>query len=217
MIIFKIIHYFCQKMKRILYLTLALLFFVSTENTYAQNDGRNEFVPHGGARLMVQINGNDTILMAFLHDLWVFPRNTFKNKRQEQYFWRTVRDVKKTLPYAKLVASELNMVNMKLVDMKNEKERKKYLNEYEKALFKKHEADLKKMTINQGRMLMKLIDRECERTSYDLIKNYRGSVSAFFWQGVARVFGSNLKSEYDAQKDDKVLERVILLVEAGQL
>ena len=73
------------------------------------------------------------------------------------------------------------------------------------------------MTINQGRLLMKLIDRECERTSYDLIKNYRGSVSAFFWQGVARVFGSSLKSEYNAQKDDKVLERVIELVEAGQL
>ena len=84
-------------------------------------------------------------------------------------------------------------------------------------MFRKHEADLKKMSINQGRLLMKLIDRECERTSYDLIKNYRGSVSAFFWQGVARVFGSNLKSDYDAQKDDKVLERVIVLVEAGQL
>ena len=155
--------------------------------------------------------------MAFLHDLREFPRSTSKNKKQEQYFWRTVRDVKKTLPYAKLVASELNMVNMKLVDIKSDRERKKYLNAYEKDLFKKHEADLKKMTINQGRLLMKLIDRECERTSYDLIKNYRGGVSAFFWQGVARVFGSNLKTGYDSQKDDKVLERVILLVEAGQL
>ena len=142
-------------MKRNLYLIVALLLFLSTENIHAQNDGRNEFVPHGGARLMVQINGNDTILMAFLHDLWVFPRNTFKNKRQEQYFWRTVRDVKKTLPYAKMVASELNMVNMKLVDMKNEKERKKYLNEYEKALFKKHEADLKKMTNTRGNLYKK--------------------------------------------------------------
>lgn len=204
-------------MKSIFYTIVILLLYLHSPSIKAQNDERNDFVPHGGARLMVQVNGSDTILMAFLRDLWVFPRNTFKNKKQEQYFWRTVRDVKKTLPYAKMVASELNMVNMKLVDIKNEKERKKYLSEYEKALFKKHEADLKKMTINQGRLLMKLIDRECERTSYDLIKNYRGSVSAFFWQGIARVFGSNLKTEYNSQKDDKVLERVIILVEAGQL
>jgi hypothetical protein len=73
------------------------------------------------------------------------------------------------------------------------------------------------MTINQGRILMKLVDRECDRTSYDLIKLYKGSFTAFFWQGIARVFGSNLKSEYDASDKDKVMERVILLVEAGQL
>ncbi|MBN2765068.1 MAG: DUF4294 domain-containing protein [Paludibacteraceae bacterium] len=204
-------------MKTRFYIIAIVLVSLFSNNLLAQNDGSVEFVPHGGARLMAQVNGSDTILLAFLHDLWVFPRSTFKNKRQEQYFWRTVRDVKKTLPYAKLVASELNMVNMKLVDIKSERERKKYLSEYEKALFKKHERELRRMTINQGRLLMKLIDRECERTSYDLIKNYRGGVSAFFWQGIAKIFGSNLKSEYNAQKDDKVLERVILLVEAGQL
>lgn len=204
-------------MKTIFYTFTALLIFFSILNVQAQKGGQNEYVPYGGARLVAQINGTDTILMAFLHDIWVFPRNTFKNKKQEQYFWRTVRDVKRVLPYAKLVSSELNMVNMKLAGIKNEKEKKKYLSEYEKSMFKNHEAELRKMSINQGRLLMKLIDRECERTSYDLIKVYRGGVSAFFWQGIARVFGSNLKTGYDAQKDDKVLERVILLVEAGQL
>jgi hypothetical protein len=183
---------------------------------FAQNKN-NEFVPHGGARLMAQVNGNDTILLAFLHDIWVFPRSTFKNKAQEQFFWRTVRDVKRTLPYAKLISSELMQVNMKLVSLKSERERKKYLDEIEKSAFKNYESDLKKMTINQGRILMKLVDRECDRTSYDLIKLYKGSFTAFFWQGIARVFGSNLKSEYDASDKDKVMERVILLVEAGQL
>ena len=86
-----------------------------------------------------------------------------------------------------------------------------------KTLFKKYEKELKKMSISQGRMLMKLIDRECDRTSYDLIKAYKGNTSAFLWQGVAKVFGSNLKSEYNAQEDDKLIERVIKLVEAGQL
>lgn len=204
-------------MKRIFFIFTLTLCFIFVIKLNAQNVGKDEFVPHGGARLMVQVEGNDTILLAFLHDLWVFPKTTFKNKKQEQYFWRTVRDVKKVLPYAKLVASELNYVNMQLVDIKSEKDRKKYLNKYEKDLFKKHESNLRKMTVTQGRLLMKLIDRECERTSYDLIKAYRGNVSAFFWQGIARVFGSNLKVGYDAQTDDKLLERVILLVEAGQL
>lgn len=203
-------------MKRLTIIFLSI--FILTIYVKAQDKTASvEFVPPGGARLMVQVDGNDTVFLAFLHDLWVYPRNTFKNKKQEQFFWRTVRDVKKTLPYAKLLSSELRIVNMKLVDMKNEKEKKKFISQYEKELFKKHEADLKKMTVNQGRMLMKLVDRECERTSYDLIKNYKGTFTAVFWQGVARLFGSNLKSEYQAEGEDKIVERVINLVEAGQL
>lgn len=190
--------------------------FILSENVKAQSKG-DEFVPKGGARLMAQVNGNDTVLLAFLHDIWVFPRSTFKNKAQEQYFWRTVRDVKRTLPYAKLISSELTKVNMKLVSMKTDSERKKFMKEYEKESFEKHEASLKKMTINQGRILMKLVDRETDKTTFDLIKAYKGSFTAFFWQGVARLFGSNLKSQFDASDKDKVLERVIVLVEAGQL
>ncbi len=203
-------------MKRLTIIFLS--FFILTTYAKAQDKTASaEFVPPGGARLMVQVDGNDTVFLAFLHDLWVYPRNTFKNKKQEQFFWRTVRDVKKTLPYAKLLSSELRIVNMKLLDMKNEKEKKKFISQYEKELFKKHEADLKKMTVNQGRMLMKLVDRECEQTSYDLIKNYKGTFTAVFWQGVARLFGSNLKSEFKADGEDKIVERVINLVEAGQL
>ncbi len=173
-------------MKRLTIIFLS--FFILTTYAKAQDKTASaEFVPPGGARLMVQVDGNDTVFLAFLHDLWVYPRNTFKNKKQEQFFWRTVRDVKKTLPYAKLLSSELRIVNMKLLDMKNEKEKKKFISQYEKELFKKHEADLKKMTVNQGRMLMKLVDRECEQTSYDLIKNYKGTFTAVFWQGVARL------------------------------
>jgi len=207
-------------MKRFLiFLFSTATFLVLSESIPAQkkqNKG-NEFVPKGGARLMAQVEGSDTILLAFLHDIWVFPRSTFKNKAQEQYFWRTVRDVKRTLPYAKLISSELTRVNMKLVTMKSESERKKFMKDFEKEAFSKYEADLKKMTVNQGRILMKLVDRETEKTSYDLIKAYKGSFTAFFWQGIARLFGSNLKSEFDASGKDKVLERVIVLVEAGQL
>ena len=205
---------FVSMKKRGLILLLTII-IVSITNIYAQTP--NDYVPPGGAKLMVQINGSDTILLAFLHDIWVFPRNNFKSKAQEQYFWRTVRDVKKTLPFAKLVANELTKTNMKLASLPSDNDRKKYLNQFEKEVFKKYEGDLRKMSINQGRLLLKLIDRECDQSSYDLIKVYRGSITAFFWQGVARIFGSNLKDGYDANDKDKMLERVILLVEAGQL
>lgn len=176
-----------------------------------------DYVPVGGARLAVQVEHNDTLFLAYLKDIWVFPRNTFKNKQQERFYWRMVRDVKITLPFAKLVSSELNQVNMKLVNMKNDKERKKFINQYEKDIFNKYEANLKKLTINQGKILVRLIDRECDKTSFDLIKLYKGSFTAFFWQGIARFFGSNLKAEFNSVAEDKLIERVIVLVEAGQL
>ncbi|GAB1416406.1 DUF4294 domain-containing protein [Paludibacter sp.] len=176
-----------------------------------------EEVPADGKRLAFQVEGSDTIFLAFLRDIYVFPKMRYKNKQQEEFYWRTVRDVKKALPYAKIVSTELIRVNSLLKDIEKESERKKYLAKYEKEVFQKYEPDLRKFTINQGRLLLKLIDRECNSTSYDLIKAYRGNVSAFFWQGIARLFGSNLKSEYDAKGNDKIVERVILLVEAGQL
>jgi hypothetical protein len=125
--------------------------------------------------------------------------------------------VKAALPYAKIISSELKLTNKKLSELKNDKERKKYLDKYEKEIFKKYEANLKKLTVSQGRILLKLVDRECDQTSYELVKIYRGGLSAFFWQGVAKLFGSNLKSEYDPKGADKLLERIILLVEAGKL
>lgn len=194
-----------------------LLVVLSQPYTVKGTDLDLNYVPKGGARLAFEVNGNDTTYITWLRDLWVFPKKTFKNKQQEKHYWRTVRDVKKALPFAKLVGSELLRVNMQLAIMKNEGQRKKFLAQYEKAVFKKYEADLKKMTINQGRLLLKLIDRECDQNSYSLIKQYRGSVSAFFWQGVAYIFGSNLKSEYDAKGTDQTLERIIVLVESGQL
>lgn len=170
-----------------------------------------------GGKVAMLVDGNDTTYYVFLRDIYVYPKLVFKNKKQEKFYWRTVRDVKKALPYAKIVSSELVKVNTLLTTFEKEKDRKKYLAKYEKEIFKRYEKDLRKLSINQGRLLLKLIDRETNATSYDLIKNYRGNVSAFFWQGMARLFGSNLKSEYDAQGNDRIVERVILLVEAGQL
>ncbi len=174
-------------------------------------------IPKGGGKLGVQVLNNDTVYLAFLRDLYVFPELKFTSKRQERFYWRTVRDVKRALPYAKIVGSELMQVNSLLLEIDNERDRKRYLKQYEKEIFKRYEPELRKLTISQGRLLLKLIDRECNSTSFDLIRQYRGSASAYFWQGVAFIFGSSLKSEFDAQGNDRIVERVILLVESGQL
>ena len=169
-------------------------------------------------RLRVQVEDGDTVLLARLREVNVFAPLHFKNKRQERFYWRTVRDVKRTLPYAKRVAAEVMAANRALLALPDDKARKEYMNRFEKELFRKYEADLRRMTFSQGKMLIKLIDRECDATSYDLIRVYRGKFSAFFWQGFAKIFGADLKAEYDTSDyETQVIERIIILVEAGML
>jgi len=165
----------------------------------------------------LSVTQKDTIYMAFLHEVYVYPQLTFKNKRQERFYWKTVRDVKKCLPYARMISKDMAYADLQLQQLSSAKERKKWWKNYEKFLFKKYEKDFRNMTASQGQMLMKLMDRESERTSYELIRQYRGKASADFWQFVAKLFKNDLKEGYDGADKDRIIERVITLVEAGQL
>ena len=111
----------------------------------------------------------------------------------------------------------MQVADQQLALLADDKARRKWWRQYEKYLFRKYEDDLRHMTASQGQMLMKLMDRESDRTSYDIIKHYRGKASANFWQFVAKLFKNDLKEEYDASDKDRIVERVINLVEAGQL
>ena len=166
---------------------------------------------------MLRVQDGDTMYLAWLHEVWVYPPMKFKNKRQEKFYWRTVRDVKKCLPYAKMITKDMAYADEQLALLPDAKSRKKWWHSYERYLFKKYEKDFRGMYASQGMMLMKLMDRETDRTSYDLIKQYRGKASANFWQFVAKLFKNDLKETYDASDRDKIIERVINLVEAGQL
>ena len=203
------------KMKMKIFLLVFVLITFLCGDIFAQKPYQS--VPLGEPIVWIEKNGKDTMFVAYLNDLNIYPPEKFKNRKQEQFYWITVRDVKLTYPYARLIANELNKTNKTLASLHDDKERKKYLAQYEKSVLKKYEPSLKKMNINQGRMLLKLIDRECDQTSYDLIKAYRGSFTAFFWQGVARLFGSNLKAEYDGRDKDKIVERIIILVGENRL
>ena len=167
--------------------------------------------------VMLQINQNDTFYLARMQDVWVYPKMVFKNKKQERFYWKTVRDVKKTLPFAKELTKEMQVADYQLALLPDEKARRKWWKQHEKYLFQKYESDFRRMTASQGQMLMKLMDRESDRTSYDIIKHYRGKASANFWQFVAKLFKNDLKEEYDADDKDRIVERVINLVEAGML
>jgi hypothetical protein len=140
-----------------------------------------------------------------------------EKKSEYRKYERLVLNIKRVYPYAVIVRYRLTQVNEDLKNIKSEKERKEYLKTVEKSVFADYEDDIQQMTITQGRLLIKLIDRETQNTSYELIREYRGKLSAAFWQGIARMFGTNLKEEYDGYGDDALIELIIRDIEAGIL
>ena len=159
---------------------------------------------------------NDTLYYAMLHEVYCYAPLKFKNKQQERFYWRTVRDVKKTLPYAKRINLAIVEAEDTLAHM-TPKERRRWWNKRERELFREYEKDFRDMTASQGRMLMLLLDRESNRTSYELIKTFKSKFAADFWQFIAKLFKNDLKEEYDAKDKDRIIERIITLVENDQL
>lgn len=207
-------------MKRYLYILLLVL-TGSVGWTEAAEPFRSPFSRPGSRRsvdsLVMQANHADTVYVAYLHAVYVYPKMQFKSKQQERFYWRTVRDVKKTLPYAKMIKADMEYANQEMAKLETKKERKAWWKKYEKYLFKKYEDDFRNMYASQGRMLMLLLARESNTTSYELIRRYKNKATADFWQIVAKIFKNDLKEDYDGNDKDRIIERVITLVEAGQL
>lgn len=142
------------------------------------------------------------------------PRGVKFNYRRHA---RLVYNVRRVYPYALLVRNEVGRVNRLLETMPNKRDQNNFLQQYEKDIFKEYEDDMKKLTFSQGKILIKLIERETQNTSFDLIKQYRGKFSATFWQSIARIFGADLKANYDPAGEDYLIEQVITEIEAGRL
>lgn len=164
-----------------------------------------------------KIYGTDTIPNVDVKEVKVFPKKVFKNKRQRRRYTRLMYNVRKAYPFAIIARDELKIMNDSLTYIAGDKERKKFIKEYEKQMFRKYETKLRKLTFSQGKILIKLVYREMGNTSYELVKEYRGSFSAVFWQGIARLFGSDLKSVYDPKGEDKDIELIVQMIEAGIL
>ncbi len=162
------------------------------------------------------LSGQDTIAIVQLPEVLVFKPLIFKNQRQQYRYSKLLRDVRKTLPLAKITAEQFHEIQIATDTIIDKKERKKYLKKKQEELFSRYEKRLKKLTFSQGKLLIKLIHRECQHSSYNLIKTYQGGLSAFLWQTLARTFGSNLKAEYNLD-DDYLIERAVQTVEAEML
>jgi hypothetical protein len=157
----------------------------------------------------------DTIPSINLSTVYIVTPRKFKTKRQEIRYTRMVRYVKKVYPYAKLAGQKLQKYDSLLREAPNEKAKKKMMKLAEKEIRAEYEGKLRKFTIGQGKILVKLIYRETNNTSYELLKELRGSVSAILWQGVGRIFGYNLKVKYEPYGTDYQIEQIVRLIDKG--
>ncbi len=172
----------------------------------------------GGGILEMKINSEgDTIYSVHISPVIIYPPRTFRNRRERMKYYRLVRNVKKVYPYSVIIKQIFTESEFVLRHMDNNRERRNYINEKEKELKKEFEGDIRNMTYSQGRILIKLVDRQTGNTTYQLVKHFKGGVSAFFWQGIARIFQTNLKYEYDPDGTDKWIEEIVVRIENGQL
>lgn len=190
---------------------IVLVLLMVAANAFAQEP------EHWPQILPVYIENGDTIPNAQLPVVDVFAKGTRKQLRDRAKYDRLVYNVKKTLPYARIAAKRIEEINNHLATLKTEKEKDAYLKKAEKEMFAEFEAPLRKLSFSQGRILIKLIDRETGNTSYSLVKDYKGGMSAFFWQSVARVFGANLKDDYEEDGEDTMIETIVSQIDAGFL
>lgn len=161
------------------------------------------------------VEGNDTVLIMEIPELRVYERADLEYLYLKRRYRRLIINVKRAYPYSKIAGARLLELDQQLATMASEKERKDYVEQAEKEIMEQFEKEVRRLTVTQGIILVKLIDRETGRTSYQVIKELRGSITAFFWQGIARIFGNNLKAEYDPEDQDKVIEDIVRGIEAG--
>ncbi len=161
----------------------------------------------------------DTIPMVTLRTANISYNRRARSKKYQRKYTKLYNNVIKTYPYAEVAGQLITAYNENLVELPTETERKIYLDKCESDLKAEFEGDLRKMTVSQGRILIKLIDRETGQSSYDLIKQMRSGFTAFMWQGVAKIFGTDLKVNYDpeADEDDALIEEIVLMIESGQI
>lgn len=161
------------------------------------------------------IMGNDTVACIYLHDFIKYSPMRFASKRQQAQYSKLIRDVKKTLPYAKEIALIITETYEYMETLPDEKARQKHLNQMEKHLMDSYTPKMKKLTRSQGQLLIKLVDRETNSSSYHIVDAFMGRGKAVAYNFFASLFGNSLKKRYNPYGDDRLTERACVLVEQG--
>ena len=173
------------------------------------------FVPM--VRVGKVLQGLDSIQYVELNNVYVYPKPVFKNEKQRMAYNRLVYNIKKVLPIAKEVNKIIIETYEYLETLPNKKAKDEHMKLVEKSIKKEYTPRMKKLTYSQGKLLIKLVYRECNSSSYNLVQAFLGPVKAGFYQAFAWAFGASLKKDYDPNGVDRLTERVVLQVEAGQL
>lgn len=167
--------------------------------------------------VQARVTEDDTIIILQLPEYCVSAKVPRKLRISNRKYSKLVYHVKKVYPYAKLAGSKLKEYEVILLAAEDDKERKQLMKQAEDELKEEFEGELRKLTFKQGHILIKLIDRETGDSSYALIQELRGKFVAFFWQAFAKIFGYNLKEEYDPYGKDRDIENIVIMIEKGQL
>ena len=197
----------------ITFATLILLLLFGAEESWAQGRVSN----HRGRGFWHQewtLDRNNGDSIATIHMTPLYKYNRGIDARR---YYRMIRAVKKVYPLAQIARAEMADMEDELRRLPTKKEQHEYVKGVEKRIVKQYTPLIKRMTFYEGKILCKLIDRETEFTAYEVIKEFRGKFVAGFWQGLARIFGNNLKLEYERKGEDKMLEQIVLYYEAGLL
>lgn len=174
--------------------------------------------PHlrGGGMMYYEVHQGDTVFMETLEPVWCFPRGRKMRNGDWRRYYKTVYNFNKVYPYALVGRKMMAQVDSTIAaDVTKRSQRNHYVNSVEKELFRIFEKDIRNMTISQGVVLMRLVDRECGMSGYQIIKTYENGVAAAFWQLVAKLFSQDLKTKYDPKGKDAKLEELVRIWDSG--
>ena len=164
------------------------------------------------------IIGKDTLPHVTLNEVYVFAKklNPRQYARQQKRNHRLIYNVRKALPYAKIAATKINEIETKLTNVHSKRERERIIKEEYKQLMQTFKKPLMSLTVTQGKILVRLVYRETNNSSFHHIKEYKGGVNAYFWQSLALLFGNNLKADYEPEGRDKEIEEIVQAIESGK-
>ena len=201
-----------MKQRYLFILALCLMTGLLTTNSNAQEPDDVQLpqvTSRKGGYMGYRVEKGDTVYYDSINPIWIFPRG-HKGRGDLKKYYRLVYNFNKVYPYAMLAKDLTMQVDDHIAgNSLRRRKKEKYINQMQKELFNIYEEPLKKMSISQGRLLIKLIDREIGRSSFKIIKDYKSGITAGFWQGIAKIFGNDLKSRYDPEGEDKMTEYLV--------